>query len=531
MKKLSYAILVGLLLSQISLAETWTFDTSKKTGTGWYTVKLSESFGNAETDGWWKDSSGTSMRGQGFIDGDNIILKNNLGSDQRLDFVMDKAQTNLGNLSVGGTSWTFLYAGTFGNALNLDSITNLGLAQIYQFDLHVSGNVNTGGNSLALGRGNNSGQANYRVRIDGNVTGGNTLFVMANGLIKARSAAERTFENGMANPDTVIKGIADGTNVLMMADPNYDSYIQIGGLSGQSSVSRESKWTTATGTKTYVILANTSDYSSSAAVFDWEPNSRCYKTQMGTTSYTMNGPASQSFTSTQLGFMGGVKAIQGTIKMNFKQDVSFYSYYADNSTSVKKVVKFYSDSAATKLTTFSHGDLEMLGGVFASTDGDSYGSFRFTNIKYTSGKIQLRLDAENKVDSIDLTSYYQQIDSETPTLVAGGTISREGASKITFNLVGNLNWLIDDGFGEFDINGGKGAKIISWDSINPSLSADDFAANTYVSGEAYDAFFTLTDDGLYVKYIQAVPEPAVVAAFLGALALAFASWRRNIRLG
>ena len=132
------------------------------------------------------------------------------------------------------------------------------------------------------------------------------------------------------------------------------------------------------------------------------------------------------------------------------------------------------------------------------------------------------------MDSLDISGYYSQTGDESLVRIEGGTLTREGSSKITFQFEGDLSWLIDDGTGSFDINDGNGAKIVSWDSGKGSaLTSDDFAANIFESsGDIYRAYFEVLDDGLYVKYVV-VPEPAEIAAMLGAIALGFAAYRRR----
>ena len=521
----------GLILSLLlpvsaAFAETWTLDTSQHTTSGNYSINLSESFGGEGQTSWWLDSSGASMSGQGFSASDNVVINNPFSSDRLDGLVIDVSEVEINNLTAGGTTWVFIKAPSFGNnkfTINGD-LTNTGNLQIYQLDLHIKGDINTGGKSLALGRGNNTGQANYRVLVDGNVYGGSTLYVNSNGLIRARSAEENTFENGLANPDTIIRGQLIDTILYSMADPTYDAYIQVGGLSGSASAMRENTKNVTNSKTSYIILANTQDCTTSGYVREYA-SGLIYTPEYGKTTFVMNGTASQEFTSNNLLFFGGVKAISGTIKMNFNQGVSNYTYKTPDGLAVK----FYSDAAGQNLTTFSHGDLELSGGTFASASGSStYGSFRFTNIKYESGTITLRLESATQMDSLDISGYYSQTGDEALVRIDGGTLTREGSSKITFQFEGDLTWLIDDGTGSFDINDGNGAKIVSWDSGKGSaLASDDFAANNFESsGDMYKAYFEVLDDGLYVKYV-AVPEPAEIAAMLGAIALGFAVCRRR----
>ena len=246
----------------------------------------------------------------------------------------------------------------------------------------------------------------------------------------------------------------------------------------------------------------------------------------------MDGTASQAFTGNNLKFQGGVIVKSGAIKFNFAQLTSNYehNYTYTNADNRTRVTYFNSNLDGAQQTTFSHGDLEMSGGVFGADESNGYGAFRFTNIKYSGGTIKLRLDGADSFDSIDLTGYYAKIEvlesgaatSETWEAVEGGSVERlDGAGKITFDFGDNLAWIVDAE--------GDGVKVIAWDEGNQgSLTADDFSANLFTDGlgEKYAAVFAVNDDGLYVKYAL-VPEPATCAALAGLLAL-FAAYRRRV---
>ena len=281
----------------------------------------------------------------------------------------------------------------------------------------------------------------------------------------------------------------------------------------------------------YCTLTNTQDYSTAGDCYE---NDMIRDSNSGKLAFIMNGTASQSLTSDYLQFQGGVKILNGTFRVNFNQRDSYYYWRGSDAVTVR----FVTEDGGSTFTTFSHGDLEMSGGAFGSTaDSSSYGAFRFTNIAYTAGTINLRLAGASQMDSIDLTTYYNRVadntrgtESVTYEKVEGGKISfAEGAGKMTFQFDGDLTWVIDNGTGAFDLNDGKGAKVITWDNEKGSdLSKDNFAANLFESsdGDKYQAEFSVEDDGLYVKYVP-VPESAQIAAIIGTLALALAVIRRK----
>ena len=237
----------------------------------------------------------------------------------------------------------------------------------------------------------------------------------------------------------------------------------------------------------YFVLTNTQDYSTGAAAS--EMHSNVWTPTSGKLAIIMNGTASQSFTSNQMQFQGGLQIMSGTLRINFNQNGDYYNYKRDAAKLID--VTFVTQDGGSTRTTFSHGNLQMLGGTFASTeDSSSYGAFRLTNIIYTSGTVSLRLESATQMDSLDLTSYYNRVADTTSgaevvdyELVEGGAISfAEGAGKFSFNFEGDLGWLIDSEDGTFDVNGGLGAKIVAWDSgKGTGLSGDNFAANIFES--------------------------------------------------
>ncbi len=84
-----------------------------------------------------------------------------------------------------------------------------------------------------------------------------------------------------------------------------------------------------------------------------------------------------------------------------------------------------------------------------------------------------------------------------------------------FEFTGNTEFLLEDG---------ASIKLISWADGN---APTDFLESEFRAADMGGkiAKFAIESDGLYVSYV--VPEPAVSAAILGLLALAFAARRKK----
>lgn len=506
-------------------------------------ISWATAIGSESVDGYWYTGASrtpeTSMHGI-FAEDDNYTFGDATGrlgiKDGKSDTVYDviyltlAKDTTFGSLTFTGHAWDNS-ARMSASGRNINITRDLIRAEPSYMAFIDNVNILSVGRDIII-NGSNFAIAGKQMFVNGDIKGKGSLYSTLNGSSKVRGAAG-TFEEGLASPDVIINGVLSGVSFQSKAD-TVNSFAKLGGVTDGGSVKREAQANAGqTGdTISYFILTNTKDYTTGGD--SDERNGGVWTQKSGKLALVMNGTASQSFTGYSMKFQGGVKVISGTLNINFNQSAAGYGYNRDLAGKIN--VKFATTADGTKATAFSHGKLEMLGGNFGSTtDEIHYGSFRFTDIVYTAGKINLRLNSEAKMDSLDLTSYYNIVTDSTSgsavvtsEKVDGGTISNVGGAKVTFNFTGDLKWLIDDGFGEFDVNGGKGAKIIAWDiDKKTTLLASDFIANGFTSGEDYNAFFTVGDDGLYVKYVQAVPEASTIAAIFGALALGFASYRRR----
>lgn len=339
---------------------------------------------------------------------------------------------------------------------------------------------------------------------------------------------------------TVIDSV--GNNVYLKITPllTKDMYVNLGGLNVHANLEIKQLYLPNSAKlppkKTvYVSLNPKEDYYCTGSFGErlnhWNPPTKL--------AVIMNGKGQQHFSTDHSCFTGGVKMLNGTLRFNFNQDRKKYSYKVGNSEDYYDYVCPSTPTHIFPPTTASHGDLEMIGGTFGSIKNNhSYGAFRFTNIIYTNGTVNLRLAGPDKMDSIDLTTFYGQYNKYIKkgmyrldlNEIKGGKISfAKNAKRFYFQFDEDLSWLISDVFNKVNINDGKGAKVISWDNgKNAGLSKDSFAANLFKSknGKMYKPDFTVGNKGLYVKYVP-VPEISQITAIIGALALTFAAIRKR----
>ncbi|PWM33177.1 MAG: hypothetical protein DBX55_00195, partial [Verrucomicrobia bacterium] len=325
----------------------------------------------------------------------------------------------------------------------------------------------------------------------------------------------------ISNPDMVVDGIMKNSVWSSFTGYAKDVYYQVGGFSNMGLIrvfnSSNENCTTnfvfANASGTNYASANNSNlvevygHGSNDKKISVNPlnRSRARIIMNGASDSVQTfGYASNGGSGSEMIFSGGVVVNSGTLRIKFAQTASAYTFNAtykkDSADAAATYVVTYWDSPeqSAAQTSFSHGNLEINAGTFSSLEGDSeytFGAFRFTNIIYKGGKIALRISSsENVNDSIDLTSYYmREVNAADESLVYytkedGGTVKlADGAAagtKVTFEFSGDiLGWLLDYEDGSFDINGGKGAKIVSWDAENKTaLLASDFAGNIITQG-------------------------------------------------
>lgn len=179
------------------------------------------------------------------------------------------------------------------------------------------------------------------------------------------------------------------------------------------------------------------------------------------------------------------------------------------------------------------GDLRMYTLYQNNTAEGQWGKWGDVRLVGNSDGIEAKFGAIGSNGSetdADAVAYADNLVWTSGTIVAGiissaqaslielsGTIQKgEGAgSEFWFEFTGNTEFLLEDG---------ASIKLISWADGN---APTDFLESEFRAADMGGkiAKFAIESDGLYVSYV--VPEPAVSAAILGLLALAFAARRKK----
>ena len=254
------------------------------------------------------------------------------------------------------------------------------------------------------------------------------------------------------------------------------SIVSINGINGVwGTLSNNVLSTTASDSLSILKLTNdsSSNYSSNSWIFDLYNNM-----------IVMDGAGSQKFTGEKFCISGGVIVYNGTLQINMSNSV--------------------------EALTYSRGDLKLYGGksgsLLASEKNLGQANMMFSDLVYYDGTI---------------LTYVKNGSADKLTLE--GTLKKDidflDGVKMNFEISGDMESLIDNF-----------VQLIEWDNENKitDFTSDEFSANSFAVGDkTYDALFEIRDDGLWVSYVQAVPEPAAVAALFGFAALLMVAVRRR----
>lgn len=195
-----------------------------------------------------------------------------------------------------------------------------------------------------------------------------------------------------------------------------------------------------------------------------------------------NSDATQYLRGSLQSFTGGVTVRNGTLAIN-----AYYNSYG-------------------KASADTHGELIMAGGTFKTIENSATSTciFGFDSVEYSAGTIDLTI--------FGTTGSGLKLYSDSKSMFFLKDLGDD--VQFLFNLAAG---------GEADLTDGNYYRIVEW-NVKADYNGDRFAANKI--GD-FNAEFDVRDDGLYVRYVNAVPEPATYAALFGLAALGFALYRRR----
>lgn len=224
-----------------------------------------------------------------------------------------------------------------------------------------------------------------------------------------------------------------------------------------------------------LMLTNSADRSFAGWVTDGQA-------KIGIIMDAINPDATQYVRGGLQSFTGGVTVRNGTLAIN-----AYYNSYGKSSAD-------------------THGELIMAGGTFKTIENSTTSTciFGFDSVEYSAG-------------TIDLTIFG----------TTGSGLKLYSGSKSMFflkDLGDDVQFLFNlAAGGEADLTDGNYYRIVEW-NVKADYNGDRFAANKI--GD-FNAEFDVRDDGLYVRYVNAVPEPATYAALFGLFAMALVAYRKR----
>ena len=148
----------------------------------------------------------------------------------------------------------------------------------------------------------------------------------------------------------------------------------------------------------------------------------------------------------------------------------------------------------------------MAGGTFKTIENSATSTciFGFDSVEYSAGTIDLTI--------FGTTGSGLKLHSDSKSMFFLKDLGDD--VQFLFNLAAG---------GEADLTDGNYYRIVEW-NVKADYNGDRFAANKI--GD-FNAEFDVRDDGLYVRYVNAVPEPATYAALFGLFAMAFVAYRKR----
>lgn len=381
--------------------------------------------------------------------------------------------------------------------------------------LYVAGNLSLEGAHLGI----SDGRRGY---IQKAVIGGN-LNLSSNGTNFSKTYVAGDANSSINNPDLHIKGNLNAyvsragydTQQLVFSGSGVKatltSYAWINGFTGCAGISWHSN--TDSTAKFYVVMTNNKQneistgslgvayndnvdlrFAPGTASVSYTMRSSLYDENNNITSYTN---FSQSFTGGTMFFKGGVTMVSGGLYMN-------YNALKSNET---------------------HGDLTLSkasgaeAATFGNSNTDTSGTFVFTDLVVADGggSIRVRIDTDGTNFTYDVLTFEGSAKGNGVVIIA----LRDMLGNDTFDS-GFLYDLIAD-------SKENGKKLIAWSTFASDGITFTTDVDKIISRDGKDYEFTAYNaaDGLYISYLEVIPEASTFAICFGVIALVFVAYRRR----
>ena len=446
----------------------------------------------------WPDGTGMGWYMNGDIQTGAVTITGNLAGlafsscNLEADAASSSSLTINGDFSVildgaGGWSSKALRSGTY-NPLSVEIKGDA-----------VFGRLNNAGQlTFSLG-GNSADTALKSLKIDGDFR--NSTGQIGFGSFVCERDASKIAEDKYyyyKNADVQIGGSITGNSTIFLSSAGRNNtIIKVNGLSSSAGDIRATNDIKGTaGSTATIVLANEGQAVYKGGITDlyaYQSGQIGVETSNVVVDVVMMGAQGSQqklvLSTDQRAFRGGATVISGDLRM--------YTLYQNNTAEGQ-----WGKWGDVRLVGNSDGIEAKFGAIGSSgseTDADAVAYA--DNLVWTSGTIVAGIISSAQASLIELS----------------GTMQKgEGAgSEFWFEFTGNTEFLLEDG---------ASIKLISWADGN---APTDFLESEFRAADMGGkiAKFAIESDGLYVSYV--VPEPAVSAAILGLLALAFAARRKK----
>lgn len=447
----------------------------------------------------WPDGKGMNWYFDGNIEMDSLTITGNLVQLSFGAYNKTAETASTSSLIVNGNMSVILDgAGEYDGKYLMGGQNNPLSVQI-KGDVELSRLNNTGTLTFSFG-GNSQSNALKSLKIDGNFNN-KTGQISFGSYVCKRDAAKIAEDKYYyyKNADIQIGGSITGNSTLFLNSTGTNNVIiKVNGITSTSIDMRATNDNEGkVGSSATIVLANEGQALMKGGITDlysYREGQVGKKTSNTVVDVVMMGAQNSQqklvLSSDKRAFRGGVTVISGDLRM--------YTMYKNNTAEGE-----WGKWGDIRLVGNSDGIEAKFGAIGSNgSETDSNAVVYGDNLIWTGGTIVSGIISKTQASLIELS----------------GTMQKgEGAgSEFWFEFVGNTNYLTEDGVS---------IKLISWTEGNTPtdfLESEFKAAN--IDGKI--AEFTIANDGLYVSY-NTVPEPAAVAALVGAVALLFALRRKK----